>query len=682
MSLPEWQLLRPAWLLALLPLALGLWRLARDRTGVAAWRGVVDRHLLPHLLVGADGRPGWLPLLLLLLGGLGGIVALAGPVWERLPQPAYRTQAERVLVLDLSATMNATDLAPSRLAQARFEMLDLLRHYREGRTGLIAYGHEPYVVSPLTTDTNTIAAQVPSLATDLLPVQGPKRTGLALAAAGRLLRQAGSTRGRVILLTDTLDNPAAALDAARALHAQGYRLSVLGIGTPAGATVPMPGGGFLKDADGAILLPKLDRAALQALANAGGGRYLTATRDDRDIEALSADESGPWQPVAGAESTLADQWHEEGPWLLLALLPLAAVAFRRGWIAPLLLVLLLLPPPPASAFSWSDLWARPDQQAARLLEQGDAQQAARTFRRPDWRAAAAYAAGDYRDTLAALADSENPQAWYNRGNALARLGDYEAALAQYDRVLAHQPDNVDARHNRGLVRRLLEQQQQAAQGSTAQQGEAQDNGGSTQPPGQEQEASGNSATAQGGDGSTQPQAQGPGSSAAAQDGEGSAQPQGEQPASRQQADGDSPAQDDTRAAAPDRAGAAPQAGQAGAPQEPGAQEDSADAPPAATAGPDRGSQPAPQTPGAAPPAARGDEPAAAGLQAGGEPGPGDLLDPSRGAGPAQAAATSPEETPSEAQQALEHQLNRVPDDPAGLLRQRFLLQHLRRSGQL
>jgi Ca-activated chloride channel family protein len=680
MSLPEWQLLRPAWLLALLPLAFGLWRLARRRTGAAAWRGVVDRHLLPHLLVGADGRPGWLPLLLLLLGGLGGIVALAGPVWERLPQPAYRTQAERVLVLDLSATMNATDLVPSRLAQARFEILDLLNQYREGRTGLIAYGAEPYVVSPLTTDTNTIAAQVPSLATDLLPVQGPKRTGLALATAGRLLSQAGSTRGRVILLTDALDNPAAALDAARTLRAQGYRLSVLGIGTPAGATVPVPGGGFLKDAEGAIRLPKLDRAALQALAAAGGGRYVTATRDDRDIEVLSADGSGPRQPVAGEESTLADRWHEEGPWLLLALLPLAAVAFRRGWIAPLLLVLLLAPPPPARAFSWSDLWMRPDQQAARLLEQGDAQQAARTFRRPDWRAAAAYAAGDYRDTLDALADSENPQAWYNRGNALARLGDYEAAIAHYDRVLAQQPDDRDARHNRELVRRLLEQQRQTPQGNPENQDGTEGSGGSQQQP--EQGSPDNTDKAQDREGSTQPQARGSGGSAETRNQDGTAQPHGQQPSGRQERDGASPTQDDTRAEGPAQDLSTPQAGQTVTPQEPGTEEVRPDTPPA-TAGRDSGSKPAPEPTGDAPPVASVDESAAAArLQAGSEPGAGDLREPPRGAGPAQTTGTPPAAPPNEAQQALEHQLNRVPDDPAGLLRQRFLLQHLRRSGQL
>ncbi|MGD8620263.1 MAG: VWA domain-containing protein, partial [Gammaproteobacteria bacterium] len=287
MALPDIHLLRPAWLLALLPLAWGLWRLARGRHGESVWRTLVDAHLLPHLMVGRDGRFKRLPLWLLGFGGIIAIVALAGPVWQRLPQPTYVAQIERVVVLDISRSMNAADMPPSRLAHARFEVLDLLRRFREGQTALIAYGAEPFVVSPLTADSKTIAAQVPSLTTNLLPVKGPKRTGLALQAAADLLQQAGATQGQVILVTDGLDNSATALDAARQLRTRGYRLSILGVGTASGAPVPLAGGGFAKTGADSLTLSKLDSTALRALAAAGGGHYVRATPDDRDIEALA-----------------------------------------------------------------------------------------------------------------------------------------------------------------------------------------------------------------------------------------------------------------------------------------------------------------------------------------------------------------------------------------------------------
>jgi hypothetical protein len=116
-----------------------------------------------------------------------------------------------------------------------------------------------------------------------------------------------------------------------------------------------------------------------------------------------------------APSLESDQWREEGPWLLLALLPLAALAFRRGWLVPMLACAIILPPTPGWAFGWSDLWWRADQQAARQLEAGAEAAAAARFQDPAWRAAASYRAGDYARALAALADVPDPEADYNRG---------------------------------------------------------------------------------------------------------------------------------------------------------------------------------------------------------------------------------------------------------------------------
>ena len=116
---------------------------------------------------------------------------------------------------------------------------------------LVAYGPEPFVVSPLTGDAQTIADQVPRLSSDLVPVPGPRRTDLALEAAVDLLAQAGAGQGEVILISDGVgedsgDTPAgpASVAAARTLAEAGHRLSVLAVGTPEGAPVPDGAGGF------------------------------------------------------------------------------------------------------------------------------------------------------------------------------------------------------------------------------------------------------------------------------------------------------------------------------------------------------------------------------------------------------------------------------------------------------
>ena len=210
-------------------------------------------------------------------------------------------------------------------------------------------------------------------------------------------------------------------------------------------------------------------------------------RQDSDTRALlpeaRLDVVGRELEVDAHPDAQADQWREEGPWLLLALLPLAALAFRRGWLSPLVLLVFFLPPPPAEALGWEDLWWRADQQGARALAAGDPRQAAERFSRPDWRAAAQYESGEYDQTLETLKDQAGAEAAYNRGNALARAGKLQEAIAEYDRALAAAPGHADAQHNRELLRRLRDQQQppppssESGEGNQSQDGQA---GGNSQ----------------------------------------------------------------------------------------------------------------------------------------------------------------------------------------------------------
>ncbi|MGB4333435.1 MAG: VWA domain-containing protein [Chromatiaceae bacterium] len=739
--------LRPLWFLALLPLPWLLWRLARANPGAEAWRGLVDAHLLAHLLVEEGARVRRLPRVLLTLGWLLGVTALAGPVWERLPEPLYQAQAQRVILLDLSPDMDAQDLTPSRLARARFEILDLLAAAAEGETALLAYGAEPFVVSPLTQDAATIAAQVPDLETALLPVRGPKRTDLALEAAGEMLKRSGSPEGDIILVTADPEHPEAVRSEVARLRDQGYRTSVLGLGTEKGAPVPRAEGGFQADAQGGIRLSRLQSDLLADIAAAGGGRYVPLAADESDTRALlpeaRLDVAGRELAAEVRKDIQADQWREEGPWLLLALLPLAALAFRRGWLSPLVLLVFFLPPPPAEALGWQDLWWRADQQGAQALAAGDPRQAAERFQRPDWRAAAQYESGEYDQTLETLKDQAGAEAAYNRGNALARAGKLEEAIAEYDQVLAEAPDHADAQVNRELLRRLRDQQQpppssesqskegdqsqdgkaggnsqnqegkqgqQGQQGQKGQQDQQGDSGGQDsqdqpgkqdQPgqPGQQGDSGGRDSQDQQGNpnpqdqqsqqGQPEGQAWGADSGGQGQDAQGG-KPQAQDPAGAkgQAAAGQRQEGAPTEPGDPQEAEAgqdAPQAGRSARPKSPDGDKSgkgAADASPEeaspeprgqddaqASAAPSNKEGPLGQQPDQARPGA---EPGKQDLLGGQEPGP-------PGGGKPNPQAPAPV---SEDEQAMEHQLRRVPDDPGGLLRQRFMLQHLRRQGQL
>ncbi len=464
MMIPEsFHFIRPEWFYALLPLALIFWMLRHRNAQKGSWSQVCDAHLLPHLLVQPETnkRRQWIPLLLLALAWLVTVVALAGPAWDKQPQPVFQTSDSRIIVLDLSRSMDAGDIQPSRLTRAKHKVLDILKQSQEGQTGLIVFSNQAYVVSPLTQDAATIAAMIPALGSEIMPRQG-SRPELALEKADQLLTQGGAIDGDIILITDGVNDTA--IDAARSLQEKGRRVSVLAVGTPQGAPIPVTeGGGFLKDSQGAIVVPRLDRSALQNLANQGNGIYAELRADDSDIKTLLADSSSQ-KHLDKSEDTqqTTDAWREEGPWLVLLLLPLAALAFRRGWLGCVILVVTAnILPQPVMAMEWSDLWSRADQQGAELLEQGQTAEAAQKFKDPAWQGQAYYQSGEYEKAEGLFSEQKNAGGYYNQGNALAKLIRYPEAIAAYEQALALNKQHADAKFNLELVKELLEQQEES-----------------------------------------------------------------------------------------------------------------------------------------------------------------------------------------------------------------------------
>jgi Ca-activated chloride channel family protein len=390
-------------------------------------------------------------------------------------QPVFRSEHAMVIALDLSQSMDAQDLTPSRLTRARLKVLDMLAQRTSGQTALVVYSANAFTVTPLTSDTDTIAALVNSLSTDIMPSRG-SNPAAAIAKGKGLLEQAGIRDGEVLLVADGGASPAAE-QAAADLREAGYTLSVLGVGTLEGAPIPERGGGFVTDRSGRIAVPKLDSDALEELAEAGGGRYAAVTADDQDIETLLRGAAAG--PGAAGGSQVTDQWQEEGPWLLLLLVPLAALAFRRGWVMALMTIAFLPAAEPAKAFSWQDLWRTNDQQARELLEAGEPAAAAELFEDPAWRAVADYRAREYSKSAEGFSARKDADSLYNLGNALARQGEFEPAIEAYEEALALDPELEDAAYNRDLVKELMEQQE-AQQGNKGNQQSSSEPGGGAQ----------------------------------------------------------------------------------------------------------------------------------------------------------------------------------------------------------
>jgi Ca-activated chloride channel family protein len=445
---------RPDWLWALLLLPLAMLARWYRRRRHARWHDAVDPHLLPHVTTGGKARGGVWGTLALLLGLLLAVVALAGPSWRQVEQPLWESKTPLVILLDLSSSIRTPDLPPSRLLQARAKLATLLRERKGGEVALVAYAWEPFTVAPLTDDAANVALFLDALTPEVMPVDGQK-LDKALAWAGTLLKQSGARQGDVLVLTDHADG--AALAAAAPLRAAGYRVSVLGLGSLQGASY--------RDVRGEIEHAHLEETSLHALAAAGGGSYRRIAPTDADLQALDVLEPQVGKAERG-QVPQGTSWQDEGYWLLLPLLLLGALAFRRPRQGAAAVVLCLLLPtlqpahaatPVRAAVEPGTLWQRADQRQHQRLNDG----------------VDAYRAGDFGTAQKRFEGIDTDQGWYNLGNALARQGKYDDAIKAYDRALQLHPGMPDAVANRQAVdaarKRRGQQGQQGQQGKPNQQ---------------------------------------------------------------------------------------------------------------------------------------------------------------------------------------------------------------------
>lgn len=459
--------LQPLWLISLIPLAGLLGLLYKHKTGNSAWSKIIDPNLLPLLLKGSENKTNRLGLILLAIAWLITVIALANPVWEKVPRPIFQTNAARVIVLDLSRSMLIPDLKPSRLSRARFKIEDILARTEEGQTGLVVFAGAAFTAAPLTRDSDTLRSLLNVLKPDIMPAQG-SRADLGLLKAQELLQQANIKQGQVLLIADGVVGKMAEI-AAKKLHDNGYTVSVLGVGTEAGGRIPN-----LRQA----VTVKLDSDELQAIAKLGGGDYQLISNTNHDLEQLlnpltsNSTDNESQKSVSDLQN---QDWKSNAPFLILLLLPLAAFAFRRGWLLNLFLVigLVSLSVQPQTVFAeeaegtsfknslsktWNNLWQRQDQQADKALQQQQYQQALELSTDPLRRGSAEYKQGDYNQALDSFSQAIGPDADYNRGNTLAKLEKYQDAIKAYDKTLTQDKNHADAKSNKATIEKLIEEQ--------------------------------------------------------------------------------------------------------------------------------------------------------------------------------------------------------------------------------
>ena len=450
----EFHFLRAGWIL-LIPISILLiFFFKRRMLTIGNWEKLIDKRLLPYVMsrrqLSDNQYKWWLISLISVLS----IIALAGPTWERIEQPSFRTDQSLVIALDLSRSMNAQDITPNRLTRAKLKILDILERRQGAQVALIVYSANAFTVTPLTSDTDTIIALINSIDTSIMPSRG-SYPALAIDKGLQLLNQASVSNGEIILVTDggiTSDS----FSSAQKLRDEGYRLSALGIGSMNGAPIPKETGGFITDSTGQITISRLEVDDLKDLVEIGGGSYTSITSNDQDIDTLLSEVYSAVRE--GDDSIATDQWKEFGPWLLLIVVPFGSLLFRKGWVFVFLLTIMPIDNS-VYALDWNDLWKTRDQQAKEAMESGDYDKAIELFEDSEWLAAAHYKAGNYRQSANGYNNNSNIDHLYNHANSLAKIGQFEEAIENYEKVIAEEPNAEDALYNLNLLKDLLSENQ-------------------------------------------------------------------------------------------------------------------------------------------------------------------------------------------------------------------------------
>jgi Ca-activated chloride channel family protein len=318
----------PEWLWAeLIVVALAALLTKAARARAARLAALVAPKLQTRLIGGlAPGRR-QLKVCLQLFALATGIFSLCGLQYGFAWEEVHQRGIDIVVALDVSDSMLVHDgeshTALSRLSLAKRKVTDLLQMLDGDRVALVAFAGAAFVECPLTLDYGAAALFLESLDTNVIPVKG---TALdqALSTSLRVLEHSGRDARAIILITDGEDHSGGALRAAQDAKAQGVRIYPIGIGRDEGAPIPLPEGGFRRDAQGKLVLSHLDEATLKQVAQVTQGTYVRTMTGDVDIKTIYTAGIRKELDVQDLGVRRKQHWQERFQWpLMLALVALA-----------------------------------------------------------------------------------------------------------------------------------------------------------------------------------------------------------------------------------------------------------------------------------------------------------------------------------------------------------------------
>lgn len=448
-QLSHFHLLRPWWLLTLLPLFWVFKNLWAAQNPIGKWRNVIAPHLLKVMLV-RHGRASWFnPLSVSMLVILLSVLALSGPSWKQQPSPFSEDIAALVIALDVSSSMQQSDIQPSRLERAKQKVQDLLKLRPGGQVGLIVYAGSAHSVIPLTNDADVINNFLNAIVTEMMPRKG-KFPEKVLPIAEQML-STSSVPGTLLIIGDGVSAESNEIFY-NYFSSKQHQLLVLGVGKQT-----------LQDESDNEFLP-LEYTALKKLSSSSNGYYQTLTLDKTDVISLNRRIDNYFVIVDDGSRP----WLDAGYYLLFPIALIILLWFRKGWTLhwgiALIFISNLITPTPVMADNGVDLsakfmslWLTPDQQGRYYMSRGDYNKAATKFEDITWRGIAYYRAENFKAAEEMFSRIETIDGYYNMANAMAHARQYVLAVKTYNKVLKLEPTHEPAKKNSNKIQVIIDQ---------------------------------------------------------------------------------------------------------------------------------------------------------------------------------------------------------------------------------
>ena len=473
-QLSHFHLLRPLWLLALIPLLWTMYHLYRARSPFDKWQKIIAPNLIKAMRVRHTHVRRLNPLNVFAVSSVLIIIILAGPTWKQQASPFSEDLSALVIVLDASSSMDQKDVQPSRLERAKQKIEDLLALRPGGRVGLIVYAGSAHSVIPLTNDMEVVNNFLKAVTSDMMPKPG-KFAEKALPIADRMLQvklaNGIEVKGTLLLLSDGI-GPETSTEFEKYFSNNQHQLLVLGIGND-------------PSSESHITSTPLEEKALIDLANTSDGHYQSLTLDQSDVKYLNRRINSHLVIVEDGTRP----WFDSGYYLLYPLIFLMLFWFRKGWTLnwSLIVIVAVLYSPNPRLMAGEDniknpdakdvgvveqledkflrLWLTPDQLGQFYMLNGHYARAAKSYDAIAWRGVAYYRAEDFKAAAEMFSRIESIEGHFNLANAWAHSRNYIKAVKSYNQVLKldaeHKDDEISiyrsALKNRDRMQKIIDE---------------------------------------------------------------------------------------------------------------------------------------------------------------------------------------------------------------------------------